>query len=191
MGYEERVQELTKANILSSDARVLAALSPHGKDFTIKELCSITARSQAVVNLALRRLIRKGYVVTRSIPRDTSGRPKSAYTRIVSDEFLDNLIREATEEVLEAQATAEDLEMLGLRGSEARVLEFMLTIPKNRRVQSVELTKALGITQATISEAMRRLKEFRWIKSSQYGYQRLKTFDQIKSESLARQGIHV
>jgi len=77
-----------------------------------------------------------------------------------------------------------NIRALGLSPSELKLLRFMFRVPDGEWVPSVKITSEMGITQATISEKARKLKERGWIESGQKGYRRTKTVEEIKSEML-------
>ena len=69
--------------------------------------------------------------------------------------------------------TDEDLKFIGLHNAEIRLFRAIMDMPVGMWILSVELTAKLGVTQASISESMRILKEFGWIESSARGYRRV------------------
>jgi len=69
--------------------------------------------------------------------------------------------------------TDEDLKFIGLHNAEIRLFRAIMDMPVGMWIRSVELTAKLGVTQASISESMRILKEFGWIESSARGYRRV------------------
>lgn len=63
---------------------------------------------------------------------------------------------------------------IDLSKSESRLVDALKQFGEGEWVKSVELTKKLGITQATISESARRLKKLGFIESGQEGYRLVK-----------------
>jgi DNA-binding MarR family transcriptional regulator len=175
-------QKLREAGFKESDARLLGDVAALGGRFMPKELLRQSGRPEHKVREDIARLSRLGFVQLRKSIR-------SRYYRLrITDQTLKEHIQVRAKELIEGDSDMDDMvdeaniRALGLSPSELRLLRFMFRVPDGEWIPSVKITAEMGITQATISEKARKLKERGWIESGQKGYRRTKSVEEIKSE---------
>lgn len=192
--YRARIKEFERQGLSTPQAKLLAALSPLNKEFTTKDLTTITGFGKSWINVLANQLIGYGVIASRTLEHSTGGRREFAYWRVAAaadiklkmgleskGASLSKLVESGSNHL-----TDEDWAAAGLTPAEIGLLKILLDWPIGKWISSVPITTKLGITQATISGHMKPFKEMGWVESGPGGYRRVKTFDEIK-QSLAEE----